>query len=669
MHDYQPKKIISSFTDTAKINHTLNDIEEQDTTDIEGSNPCSAHILNDSNGLKLIAITPDIEIENYIRDIRTTSRHKDVSYSDSDRNFRKRNRSTSSEKNYTNDKSRSKERLHGKKEKSSVESFYDRYEVQNTNHSSNSSQMNDGTKKKMLGESTDKKISMPGETNWLINQRQKANESLERENSFSDIPYIKSKSTERHRRRYSHTDYRNNTHMRQSQCERRSKELKTFNLSCEIKVSQKTTPNSVNDSLDHRRSRLRRTKSKNHDDLRYRSASTHSESKRNEKPLRSSHRSSSRRSIAPIISDHFKSRSKSSSRHSIKKTDNDKNIESRHKYKTRHSTSPSTKRCYESRCRSDSKHRTSSSETAYNEISRTKESMSPNIENHKKSSNKLRSADSRSPSTSFSLSKRSSTLHSSPKHVTNLKDRTRSHDIKSYKYSVIIPKYLMEEHCIRQKIDAKIHEYISNPESHPQHNQEWIKFATSQCQKIASLGANDFNEELKEEWRKTWSRLIQSKYEETFIKERRSLLLQFDIDFADVESYRKQQLLNTEKIVNEIFPVKEDKEVKLPPQSSINKTEKTTPSEKKIAKNVCTSGLENEIVRSPVFNASFQGNQILPDTYKVSSKIDNQAESTQAIDNLGTSQINWNDISSAVQNANAAPSATISTYNHVGPIY
>ena len=463
----------------------MSDLEEQETTHIEDW--CSANILNDNNGINSIAITPDNEIENYIHDIRSTGGHKDVTYSASGRNFRKRKRSTSSEEYSTSDKSRRKERSHDKKEKISAECFYDRYEgrnTENTNHSSKAIKINDAVKEKVIRESKDKKMSTSVETNWFINQRQKANERMERENSSTDISYTKSKSKERHRRRYSHTEYRNGTHKRQSPCERRSKELKTLNLSCEILVSEKTTPDSVDDRLDHRRSRLRRTKSKNHDDLRHRSPSTHSEIKRNETHLRLRDKSSSRRSRTPTFSKHLKSRSKSISRHSIRKPSSDNNVESRHKYKTRHSRSPSIKRYNESRGRSDSKHITSSAETAYNEIFRPRESISPNTGNHNDSSNKSRSAHSRSSSTSFCLSKTSSTLHSPPRHATNLKDRSRSHDIKSYTYSVIIPKYLVEEHFIRQKIDTKINEYISNPESHPQHNQEWIKFATSQCEPI-----------------------------------------------------------------------------------------------------------------------------------------------------------------------------------------
>ena len=49
------------------------------------------------------------------------------------------------------------------------------------------------------------------------------------------------------------------------------------------------------------------------------------------------------------------------------------------------------------------------------------------------------------------------------------------------------------------------------------------------------------NENQKDEWMESWEQIIRCKYEETYRNERRFLLLQHDVDFADVEIHRNQQ--------------------------------------------------------------------------------------------------------------------------------
>ena len=119
-----------------------------------------------------------------------------------------------------------------------------------------------------------------------------------------------------------------------------------------------------------------------------------------------------------------------------------------------------------------------------------------------------------------------------------------SKNIKSYLYSVKIPKYLEEERLLRQKIDVKINQYLSNPESHPQYDQELAKFLSLKFNIDGDFKEDDLTDDQKDEWMEFWQDIIKCKYEETFRNERRFLLLQYDVDFADVETYRSQLILS-----------------------------------------------------------------------------------------------------------------------------
>ena len=142
------------------------------------------------------------------------------------------------------------------------------------------------------------------------------------------------------------------------------------------------------------------------------------------------------------------------------------------------------------------------------------------------------------------------------------KDRDRTpNNIKSYTYNITIPRFLEEEQELRQKIDTQINEYTSNPQSHPQHDKEWIKFATSKCNSNSTSQGTDLSDQYKEEWENVWNEIIKDKYEKTFVNKRRSLMLQYDIDFADIEKYRTEQTSSTVKGVTDICTLKEPSEV------------------------------------------------------------------------------------------------------------
>ena len=148
------------------------------------------------------------------------------------------------------------------------------------------------------------------------------------------------------------------------------------------------------------------------------------------------------------------------------------------------------------------------------------------------------------PNKQLSRKDNDSSLHSGidPNFNTCSQQKPISPDIvKSYSYSVRIPQYLEEEHLLRKKISIKINQYLSNPESHPQYNQQLSRFISSKFNIAGELSEDDLNENQKDEWMESWQQIIKCKYEETFRNERRFLLLQHDVDFADVEKYRNQQ--------------------------------------------------------------------------------------------------------------------------------
>ena len=111
----------------------------------------------------------------------------------------------------------------------------------------------------------------------------------------------------------------------------------------------------------------------------------------------------------------------------------------------------------------------------------------------------------------------------------------------SYLSNGKMTQYLEEEQLLKKKISIKINQYLSNPESHPQYNLQLSRFISSKFNIAGGLSEDDLNENQKDEWMESWEQIIRCKYEETFRNERRFLLLQHDVDFADVETYRNQQ--------------------------------------------------------------------------------------------------------------------------------
>ena len=151
---------------------------------------------------------------------------------------------------------------------------------------------------------------------------------------------------------------------------------------------------------------------------------------------------------------------------------------------------------------------------------------------------------SRKSSVSSSTSTTDPNMSDSPLQVIAPRSSNLSPDnMKSYLYSVKIPKYLEEERLLRQKFDVKINQYLSNPESHPQYDQELAKFFSLKFNIDGDFKEDDLTEDQKDEWMESWQQIIKCKYEETFRNERRFLLLQYDLDFADVETYRSQPFL------------------------------------------------------------------------------------------------------------------------------
>ena len=72
-------------------------------------------------------------------------------------------------------------------------------------------------------------------------------------------------------------------------------------------------------------------------------------------------------------------------------------------------------------------------------------------------------------------------------------------NIKSYLHSVKIPKYLEEEHSLRQEIDSKINQYLSNPESHPQYDHEWKKFISAKSKMVDDFYEDNLSDDQKDE--------------------------------------------------------------------------------------------------------------------------------------------------------------------------
>ena len=304
------------------------------------------------------------------------------------------------------------------------------------------------------------------------------------------------------------------------------------------------------------------------------------------------------------------------------------------------------------------------------------------------------------------------------------KPKNESSDtVKSYVLSVTIPKYFEEESSLRETTKSIISEYILNPQSHPQHDKEWIKFATTKCQKIPSQTDTDLNYRLDEEWKNVWSEIIKEKYEKVFENECRSLLLKYDIDFADVEKYRKEKTSNINEVTNDVCfdngkkgakvsetalndaeggrrrskveghetAVSDSKEKDTKDDISLKLRKAYHDSGKTVSENEISkytheiydrnrelfeknnaSVLKNKILEHSALDSTVQLHEIFnlsPEHAQLLKEPCKQIEDSKPENKTVGEEVDWNNISNAIESINAASETPKAAWKDIGPIF
>lgn len=296
-------------------------------------------------------------------------------------------------------------------------------------------------------------------------------------------------------------------------------------------------------------------------------------------------------------------------------------------------------------------------------------------------------------------------------------------NVKSYHQSVNIPRYFQEEQLLRDKIDAKINNHLKTPPSELQSGKEWITFLTSNCHSIVTAQVEGSNLQSDTGLDHIWEKFIRNKYEREFKEECHDLMLQNKIDYADIKQWRKEENSEkgTETLVNCLSNErKNDIMVAAAPPSpkfvdpsatEINMTNIKDYISNKLRKQyqLAQKPIDEETIliqTEEIYNKKrkiFESNHLsevldqnpsfpvqeapssltINDVFNISrsdSRLvrgqSDMTENSQYKDNLDVDRINWNNISSAIDNIKSDSNVTSAdeqgkgvSWNDVGPIY